>query len=317
MPIRMTIPDYQSIMLPLLQLAGDGNEHRISDATEQLAKTFKLSTDELAQLLPSGKQSIFSNRTHWARTYLAQAGLLETPRRAYFRITERGRKVLSDKPQKIDVDLLSQFPEFLAFKTRSKESQQQPGQSSGNEAVKVPPASSAATPDEALRNTVEELENSLSAELLQRILSAPPVFFENLVVELLLGMGYGGSREGAGRAIGKSGDGGIDGLIDQDPLGLDRVYVQAKRYKTDLPVSEPEIRAFSGSLGAAKANKGVLVTTSYFTGPAIAFAEKHPFKMVLIDGDQLTTLMIRHDVGVRISETLHIKKIDEEFFSDE
>jgi restriction system protein len=130
-------------------------------------------------------------------------------------------------------------------------------------------------------------------------------------------MGYGGSREGAGRAIGKSGDGGIDGVIDQDPLGLDRVYIQAKRYKVDLPVSEPEIRAFSGSLGAAKANKGVFVTTSYFTAPAISFAERHPFKMVLIDGDQLTSLMIRHGVGVRVADTLHVKKIDEDFFSDE
>jgi restriction system protein len=305
-------------MLPLLRLASDGDEHRISDATEQLAKKFNLSADELAESLPSGKQSIFSNRTHWARTYLAQAGLLETPRRAYFRIAPRGRKVLSDDPQKIDVELLSKFPEFLAFKTRSKASQKA-SQTNGNAPIEVHPAAltGAATPDEVLRITVKELESSLSGELLQRILSAPPAFFENLIVTLLLGMGYGGSREGAGRAIGKSGDGGIDGVIDQDPLGLERIYIQAKRYKIDLPVSEPEIRAFSGSLGAAKANKGVFVTTSYFTGPAIAFAEKHPFKMVLIDGDQLTALMIRHDVGVRVAETLHVKKIDEDFFSEE
>jgi restriction system protein len=174
-----------------------------------------------------------------------------------------------------------------------------------------------ATPDEILRNTVKDLESSLASDLLQRILSAPPVFFENLIVTLLLAMGYGGSRDDAGRAIGKSGDGGIDGVIDQDPLGLDRVYVQVKRYKVDLAVSEPEIRAFSGSLGAAKANKGVFVTTSYFTSPAVDFAERHPFRMVLIDGELLTALMIRHDVGVRVAETLHIKKLDEDFFSDE
>jgi restriction system protein len=153
--------------------------------------------------------------------------------------------------------------------------------------------------------------------LLDRVLAAPPSFFEELIVSLLLKMGYGGSREDAGRAVGKSGDGGIDGVIDQDPLGLDRVYLQAKRYKLDLPVSEPEIRGFSGSLGAAKANKGVFVTTSYFTPPAQQFAEKHPFKLVLIDGVQLAALMIRHDVGVRTAETLHVKKIDEDFFGDE
>lgn len=301
-------------MLPLLRLAGDGNEHQIAEATEALAETFKLTDEEQSKLLPSGKQSLFSNRTHWAKTYLAQAGLLETPRRGYFRITPRGKEVLADSRVKIDVDFLSQFPEFLAFKTRSRASQKPPNT---NEAI---PASSvstftAATPDEVLRSTVSELEQSLADELLRRILSSPPAFFENLIVTLLLNMGYGGSREDAGRAIGKSGDGGIDGVIDQDPLGLERVYVQAKRYKVDGPVSEPEIRAFSGSLGAAKANKGVFVTTSYFTNPALEFAERHPFKMVLIDGDQLTALMIRYDVGVRVADTLHIKKLDEDFFS--
>jgi restriction system protein len=214
---------------------------------------------------------------------------------------------------------LSKFPEFIAFKTRARESQKSGSTSASGISAEFPaePIIATATPDEVLRNTVSELERTLSRELLQRILSAPPVFFEDLIVTLLLGMGYGGSREDAGRAIGKSGDGGIDGVIDQDPLGLDRVYVQAKRYKIESPVTEPEIRGFSGSLGAAKANKGVFVTTSYFTGPAIDFAERHPFKMVLIDGDQLTTLMIRHDVGVRIADTLHVKKIDEDFFSEE
>jgi restriction system protein len=161
------------------------------------------------------------------------------------------------------------------------------------------------------------MEAVLASELLERILTAPPVFFENLIVTLLLSMGYGGSRQEAGRAIGRSGDGGIDGVIDQDQLGLDRIYVQAKRYKVENAVSEPEIRGFSGSLGAAKANQGVFVTTSYFTKPAFEFAERHPFKMVLIDGAQLTALMIRHNVGVRVAETLHVKKLDEDFFADE
>jgi len=239
------------------------------------------------------------------------------PRRAYFRITARGREVLKDNPQIIDIELLNKFPEFLEFKTRARNGKISESPIAAETVSRPDPLSRVATPDELLRETVKDLERSLSSDLLQRILSAPPVFFENLIVTLLLGMGYGGSREDAGRAIGKSGDGGIDGVIDQDPLGLDRVYVQAKRYKIDSPVSEPEIRAFSGSLGAAKANKGVFVTTSYFTRPAIDFAERHPFKMVLIDGALLTTLMIRHDVGVRIADTLHVKKIDEDFFSED
>jgi restriction system protein len=173
------------------------------------------------------------------------------------------------------------------------------------------------TPDELLRTTVKQIEAALSKELLDRILAAPPAFFERLIVDLLLAMGYGGSREGAGQIVGKSGDGGIDGVIDQDALGLDRVYVQAKRYKTDNPVSGPEIRGFSGSLGAAKANKGVFVTTSFFTQPSRIFAERHPFRIVLIDGEQLTALMIRHNVGVRIEDTLYLKKIDEDFFVDD
>ena len=174
-----------------------------------------------------------------------------------------------------------------------------------------------ATPDELLRTTIKNIEATLSSELLDRILAAPPVFFEELIVSLLLRMGYGGAREEAGRAIGKSGDGGIDGVIDQDPLGLDRVYLQAKRYKLDSPVSELEIQAFSGSLGAAKASKGVFVTTSYFTRPALEFAEPHPFKMVLINGAQLAALMIRHNVGVWTADTLHVKKLDEDFFTED
>ena len=276
----MSIPDYQTLMLPLLRLASDGNEHRISEAFEHLARTFNLSADEQAELLPSRKQTVLANRAHWAKTYLSQAGLLEIPRRAYFRITPRGRDVLKDDPARIDVELLRKFPEFLDFQTRERARRTPDALPTTKPPIVARPEQlAAATPDEILRDTINDLERSLSGELLQRILSAPPVFFENLIVQLLLSMGYGGSREDAGRAIGKSGDGGIDGVIDQDPLGLDRVYVQAKRYKTDAPVSEPEIRGFSGSLGAAKANKGVFVTTSYFTRPAIEFAERHPFKM--------------------------------------
>jgi restriction system protein len=219
------------------------------------------------------------------------------------------------------VDYLTCFKEFKAFKDRARQSQK--SSTSGFTDVESQTATPARvldtqdTPDEVLRATVKSLDKALSKELLDRILAAPPTFFECLIVKLLLEMGYGGSREDAGRAIGKSGDGGIDGVIDQDRLGLDRVYIQSKRYKIDGPVSEPEVRAFSGSLGAAKADKGIFVTTSYFTKPAIDFAEKRPFKMVLINGELLTTLMIRHNIGVRVAETLYPKKIDEDFFSEE
>jgi restriction system protein len=222
---------------------------------------------------------------------------------------------MRENPQRVDVRLLERFPEFREFKERARESQ------TGDVSLSTEQITSAvtklATPDELLRSTVADIEAALSSSLLDRILAAPPAFFEDLIVTLLLRMGYGGAREEAGRAVGKSGDGGIDGVIDQDPLGLDRVYLQAKRYKFDTPVSEPEVRAFSGSLGAAKASKGVFVTTSFFTRPAYDFAERHPFKMVLIDGPRLAALMIRHNVGVQTAETLHIKEIDENFFTED
>jgi restriction system protein len=302
-------------MLPLLRYVQDGKEHRIGDVVDPLGKQLELTEADMSELLPSGRQTIFANRVHWAKTYMAQAKLVEITRRAHFRITHRGREVLRENPPRLGVQYLERYPEFNEFRERRRVAP--------DEAMPtVPDASSEpttklATPDELLRTTISDLEAALSAELLDRILAAPPAFFEGLIVTLLLNMGYGGSREDAGRAIGKSGDGGIDGVIDQDPLGLDRVYLQAKRYGSDVAVSEPEIRGFSGSLGAAKANKGVFVTTSYFTKPALDFAERHPYKMVLIDGKQLTALMLRHNVGVRVAETLHLKKVDEDFFGDE
>ena len=310
----MAIPDYQTLMLPVLKIAGDGQEHRISDVVNQLAHNFGLTEEEQQQILPSGKQLTFANRVGWAKTYLVQAGLLEATRRAHFRITDRGKKSLTKSPPRIDVEYLSQFPEFVQFKERGRVPGAELVVSVGDALTVVPQAE---TPDELLRSTVKQIETALKKELLDRILAAPPACFESLIVALLLAMGYGGSREEAGRIVGRSGDGGIDGVIDQDALGLDRVYVQAKRYVSENAVSEPEIRAFSGSLGAAKANKGVFVTTSYFTQPAQSFAERHPFRIVLIDGERLAALMIRHNVGVRIDETLYLKKIDEDFFVDE
>jgi restriction system protein len=301
-------------MLPVLSVAGDGQEHRIGDVINQLARNFGLTAKEQQQLLPSGKQATFANRVAWAKSYLVQAGLLEATKRAHFKITDRGKKALVEGPPRIDNGYLSQFAEFLQFKDRSKS----PGSEAFTSVGETPTVPlDAETPDELLRGTVKQIDIALKKELLDRILAAPPAFFESLIVALLLAMGYGGSREEAGKIVGRSGDGGIDGVIDQDALGLDRVYVQAKRYVAANAVSEPEIRAFSGSLGAAKANKGVFVTTSYFTQPAQNFAERHPFKIVLIDGERLAALMVRHNVGVRIDETLYLKKVDEDFFADE
>ena len=301
-------------MLPVLKIAGDGREHRIGDVVSQLAQDFGLTAEEQQQRLPSGKQFTFANRVHWARTYLVQAGLLEATKRAHFKITDRGRKALAEGPPRIDVEYLMQFPEFVQFKERSWV----PGSEIALEFVEsLAVAPQVETPDELLRSTAKQIETALKKELLSRILAAPPSFFEGLIVGLLLAMGYGGSREEAGKIVGRSGDGGIDGVIDQDALGLDRVYVQAKRYAAEHGVSEPEVRAFSGSLGAAKANKGVFVTTSYFSQPALNFVERHPYTIVLIDGERLADLMVRHNVGVRIDETLYLKKVDEDFFVEE
>jgi restriction system protein len=310
----MAIPDYQTLMLPVLKVAGDGQEHRIGEVINQLAREFGLTEEEQKQILPSGMQLSFANRVGWAKTYLVQAGLLQATKRAHFKITDRGRKALAEGPPRINNEYLSQFAEFIQFRERGRV----PGTADSGTAAEAPKVSlPSETPDELLRSTVRQIETALRKELLDRILAAPPAFFEGLIVALLLAMGYGGSREEAGKIVGRSGDGGIDGVIDQDALGLDRVYVQAKRYGMENPVSEPEIRAFSGSLGAAKANKGVFVTTSYFTQPAESFAERHPFKIVLIDGERLAALMIRHNVGVRVDETLYLKKMDEDFFVEE
>jgi restriction system protein len=309
------IPDYQSLMLPLLRHVEDGKEHRIGEVIEPLGKSLGLSEGEMADMLPSGRQTTFANRVHWAKTYMAQAKLLELTRRAYFRITDRGREVLRDNPSRIDVKLLERYPEFNEFRQRSHASEETSGRSELAVAAAEPEAT--ATPDEILRRTTYDLDAATSTELLARILAASPAFFESLVVTLLLRIGYGGSREDAGRAIGKTGDGGVDGVIDQDPLGLDRVYVQAKRYHPGNSVQRTDISAFCGDLGLKKANKGVFVTTSEFTKGAREVAEAHQLNVVLIDGKRLTELMLRHNVGVRVAETLHIKKVDEDFFDEE
>lgn len=291
-------------MLPVLQASAHG-EVKISDVVGLLARQLGLTELELSELLPSGKQTTFTNRVYWAKSYLGKAGLVALTRRGHFVVTDRGRSVLASPPKSINIKFLETFPEFKLFREV------------GDQIADVAPASEAnlkdLTPDEIIRSAHAELDKSLSAELLAKVLAAPPDFFERLVVLLLVAMGYGGSAADAGRALGKSGDGGVDGVIDQDALGLDRIYVQAKRY-ADNKVSAGDIRDFFGSLDRFKASKGLFVTTSSFSAAAKETAELLSKRIVLIDGHFLTRLMIRYDIGCRVEEMIQIKKIDEDFF---
>lgn len=304
----MAVPDYQSLMLPVLDASSKG-EVRIGDVVNQLAGQLKLSQEERAELLPSGKQTLFSNRVHWAKTYLGKAHLIEITRRGHFKITDRGQNVLQSQPARIDNGFLTQFSEFREFRERASGGAEQ--------STEITPAASEdhkQTPDEIMRGAHRQIEAALAQELLDRISKAPPEFFERLIVNLLLSMGYGGSTADAGRALGRTGDDGVDGVIDQDALGLDRVYIQAKRYATGNNVGAGAIRDFFGSLDRHKASKGLFVTTSCFSPSARETAEFLSKRIVLIDGEQLTKLMIRYNVGCRMEETFEIKKIDEEFF---
>lgn len=306
----MSIPDFQTLMLPVLREAAS-SEVRISDVVERLAHDFRLTPEERSHLLPSGRQTTFANRIHWAKSYLGKAGLVELTRRAHFRITDQGRSVLANPPEKIDIRFLSQFDGFQAFREGQEETEATPGQQD------TETASSNLTPDEIMRAASRQLEVALASELLQRVMAGTPAFFESLVVRLLFAMGYGGTVNDLDKAlVGKSGDGGVDGVIDQDPLGLDRIYVQAKRYADGNSVGAGAIRDFFGSLDRFKANKGLFVTTSIFSPSARETADMLSKRIVLIDGSQLARLMIRHGVGCRVEETLTIKKLDEEFFDE-
>lgn len=299
------IPDYQTIMLPLLKLCGDGTEHSLREATQKLAGDFRLNPEERAQKLPSGQQTVFGNRVGWARTYMKKAGLLDTTRRAFFKISERGREVLNNKPARIDAKFLSQFQEFKDFKALRHEKNE-----SENETQPE-----LKTPEEALENAYEDLRSDLASEVLLRLRSSPPGMFEKTVVELVVRMGYGGSLRDAGQAIGKSGDEGIDGIIKEDRLGLDVVYIQAKRWGNT--VGRPEIQKFAGALQGQRARKGIFITTSDFTKDAMDYAAKIESKIILIDGEQLAQLMIDYNIGVTPVSTYELKRIDSDYFVEE
>jgi restriction system protein len=294
-------------MLPLLKLAGE-KEWRISDAVDRIADEFSISPEERAALLPSGRQTTIRNRVAWAKSYLIKAGLLKPTKRGHFFISDQGRNVLANPPNRITVRYLGQFPEFQEFRKEREADAVLPHDSeTGHE--------SALTPDEAIRSAHKQLESELADELLVKIRAGTPAFFENLVVRLLFAMGYGGSVAEINKAlVGGAGDGGVDGVIDQDILGLDRIYVQAKRYAEGNTVGPGAIRDFFGSLDRFKATKGLFVTASAYTASARETAGMLSKRIVLIDGSQLTRLMIRHNVGCRVEETLEVKEIDEEFF---
>jgi restriction system protein len=296
-------------MLPVLKLASDQSEHKFSHAVEELADEFSLSPEERNELLPSGSQAVFNNRVGWARSYLKQAGLLKSPKRGYFTISENGLQFLKTNPQKIDNSVLEQFPEFIEFKNRKRDkSEKNDASESTTEREETQ------TPEDSLASAYSKLRSSLESEILSSIKEASPSFFERLVVDLLVKMGYGGNRNDAGKALGKSGDGGIDGIINEDRLGLDVIYIQAKRWEGT--VGRPEIQKFAGALQGQRARKGVFITTSSFTKEAKGYVSNIEVKIILIDGDLLSTLMVDHNVGVSTVGQYEVKKLDSDYFDE-
>jgi restriction system protein len=301
----MAIPDYQTCMLPLLKFYADGQEHTFREAVEALAKEFRLKDDERREMLPSGQQEVFDNRIGWARTYMKKACLIEATRRGVNKITDRGLNVLKKKPAKIDVNYLAQFQEFKDFRAlRHTRTEEEPELDLNNK-----------TPEESLEGAYLKLRGDLAADILQRLKTCSPTFFERLVVEVIVKMGYGGTRKDAGKAVGKSGDGGIDGIIKEDKLGLDAIYIQAKRWENT--VGRPEIQKYVGALTGQRAKKGLFITTSEFSSDAEDYVSRIDAKVVLIDGETLAQLMIDHNVGVSTVGTYEIKKVDSDYFSEE
>lgn len=302
----MSIPDYQSIMLPLLHFASDEKEHSLREAIDVLAEKFALSKEERKELLPSGRQPTFDNRVGWARTYMKKAGLLQTTRRGCFQISQRGLQVIRANPKQVDVNFLNQFPEFLEFRNAKRQLSEDKDELEAN---------GESTPEEALEIAIKRVNQNLVSELLQVIRTCSPAFFEKLVIDLLINMGYGGTRKDAARTVGRSGDGGIDGIIKEDRLGLDVVYIQAKLWESS--VGRPEIQKFAGALQGVRARKGVFITTSTFTSEAWEYVLRIDSKIVLIDGETLAQFMIEHNVGVNPVASYEVKRIDSDYFTDE
>ena len=293
-------------MLPLLRISAEanGNSLAIKNAIESIAHQMGLSEDDRTELLPSGRQSRFTNRVNWAASYLRKAGLIETVGRGLVKITERGVKFLSTNPPSIDIRKLSQYPEFMAFRGEADSWVPESDEKSLDQ-----------TPEEEIEKSYRALRGEIVEEILNRLKGCSPSFFEQIVVQLVVRMGYGGSLKDAGQAVGKSHDGGIDGVIKQDKLGLDFIYIQAKRWEST--VGRREIQQFAGALAGQQANRGVFITTSDYSSEAVAYAKQVATKIVLINGQQLAEYMFDHDLGVGTTLTLSLKKIDSDFFEEE
>ncbi len=303
----MAIPDFQSIMLPLLRLISDGRERRFREAVEDLATHFGLTNSERLELLPSGKYPTFDNRVGWANTYMKKAGLIESSRRGYLNITDRGMELLGNNPETIDSKFLRRYEEFVEFKTRNGVSTDKKLLADVNEADEQ-------TPVESIETAYGTIRRNLGTELIEQIKGCSPGFFEKLVVEVLVAMGYGGTRKDAGRVIGGSGDESVDGVINEDRLGLDVIYVQAKRWENT--VGRPEIQKFVGALLGKKARKGIFITTSDFSKNARDYASSIESSVVLIDGEALANLMIDYNVGATVESSYEIKRIDSDYFDE-
>lgn len=303
----MPIPDYQSLMLPLLRLIGDQEVHTLKGATENLGSEFGLTEDELAEMLPSGVQPVFRNRVGWAKAYMKQAGLLDIVKRGSFQITQAGLDLLATKPSMIDNTRLEQYPSFIEFKNRKKQKSEESSEVDARH-------DNDQTPEEALDVAYQQLRNDIEEEMLTQLKSNSPYFFERAVIDLLLKMGYGGNRQDAAKAVGKSGDGGIDGIINEDKLGLDVIYIQAKRWEGT--VGRPEIQKFAGALQGRRAKKGIFISTSFFTKEAKDYAQNIDTRIILIDGERLSQLMVDHNVGVSTAGIYEIKKIDSDYFDE-
>jgi restriction system protein len=300
----MSIPDFQSLMLPLLQVIGDGAEHSNREVGAVIAKKCALTDEELQLMLPSGQNKVFTNRLAWAKAHLKKAGLLESLSRSSMRITARGNEVLRGPPSKLNIQYLKRFPNYDWYKTTS--AGDKPDESDGT---------NERTPEELLESSYKTLKEKLADELLEHVKAGSPQFFERMVVELLVAMGYGGSLADAGQAVGRTGDGGIDGIIKEDKLGLDVVCIQAKKW--EKTVGSAEVREFAGSMDGLRARKGVLITTASFSKDAQEFVNRIERKIVLIDGIQLAELMIDHGIAVETAQTYVIKKMDLDYFTDE
>lgn len=302
------IPDYQSIMLPLLEFISDGKEYKMRNVTDELAMKFGVTEEEQKELLPSGVAPVFYNRTAWAKTYLKKAGLIYSPKQGIVVISKRGIDVLKKKPDFINVKFLKQFSEFVEFQTTKRDNEIE---------IETNEEQSNQTPEESLETAYQKIRKSLASELINKVVELSPAFFEKLVVELLVKMGYGGSIKDAGKAMGKSGDEGIDGTIKEDKLGLDIIYIQAKRWKPGNVVGRPELQKFVGALAGQGAKKGIFITTSNFTKEAIEYTPRNETKIVLIDGQQLAQLMIDYNIGCTLQQSYEVKKLDSDFFEEE